>query len=92
MAPDRHSLTELHLSVDDDTGDPITEGFVPVADGAGRISWGDPTLSPVPNSMVPYYIPADQSFTVPEFKQALFKEPIEVDGSLVISGMLLEVD
>lgn len=42
--------------------------------------------------MVPYYIPVDETFTVPLYKQALFYEPIEVDGALVVNGLLQGVD
>jgi len=41
--------------------------------------------------IVPYYIPADTSFTVPIYKQGLFKNEIEVVGELRVLGMLLGV-
>lgn len=40
MAPDRHSTTEMHRSLDDATGDPITIDYAPLADGAGGVAWG----------------------------------------------------
>lgn len=42
--------------------------------------------------MVPYYIPVDEEFVVPIYKQALFKDIIEVDGILTVNGRLLGVD
>jgi hypothetical protein len=42
--------------------------------------------------MVPYYIAAGDTFTVPLYKQALFSDTIEVDGILVILGRLNGVD
>lgn len=33
-------MTELHRSTDDATGDPITAGYVPLADGSGDVDWG----------------------------------------------------
>ncbi|HKY89370.1 MAG TPA: hypothetical protein VJ141_05275 [Candidatus Limnocylindrales bacterium] len=39
MAPDRHSMTELHRSTVDSTGANVTAGYVPVADGSGNIDW-----------------------------------------------------
>jgi hypothetical protein len=42
-------------------------------------------------AMVPYFIASDETFTVPEFKQALFNMPIDVEGTLVVDGYLLEV-
>jgi len=44
------------------------------------------------DGMVPYYIPVDETFTVPLYRQALFSEAIEVDGALVVNGLLLGVD
>lgn len=41
---------------------------------------------------VPFYIAVGETFTVPEYRQALFAVPIEVDGTLVIDGYLIEVD
>lgn len=43
-------------------------------------------------SLVPYYIPVDDTYTVPLYRQALFAEPIEVDGALVVNGILIGVD
>lgn len=46
------------------------------------------------DSFVPYLIQSGETFTVPEFKQALYAMNIEVDpgGSLVVDGYLIEVD
>lgn len=40
MAPDRHSMSELHRSTDDATGTNITAGYAPLADGSGNVDWG----------------------------------------------------
>jgi len=40
---------------------------------------------------VPYFIPSSQIFTVPEYKQVLFSEPITVEGILTINGILIGV-
>lgn len=45
MAPDRHSMTEMHVSTDDATGDPTPLGYVPIADGVGGISWDPGTVA-----------------------------------------------
>lgn len=42
--------------------------------------------------LVPYYVPAGETFVVPIYKQALFKRTIEVDGIIVVNGQLLGVD
>jgi hypothetical protein len=41
--------------------------------------------------MVPYFIATGETFTVSEYKQALFVLPIDCEGSLVVDGYLLEV-
>ena len=51
-----------------------------------------PTASTATDGMVPYYIAVDDTFTVPLYKQALFKNTIENDGILVVLGQLLGVD
>lgn len=63
-----------------------------VADGGEPVgSFGGGTgLSS--DGMVPFYVPADATFTVPLYKQALFYEPIEVDGGLIVVGLLQGVD
>lgn len=43
-------------------------------------------------SMVPYYIPPATTFEVPLYSQALFKQTIEVDGLLIVNGLLLGVN
>lgn len=43
-------------------------------------------------ALVPYYIPVDGAFEVPLYRQALFAEAIEVDGALVVNGLLMGVD
>lgn len=40
---------------------------------------------------VPYFIASGETFTVPEYKQALFHMPIDCEGSLVVDGYLVEV-
>lgn len=92
--PDRHSLTELHRSTDDATGDPIALGWLPYADGAEGITWADPAGGTPADGggMVPYFIASGDTFTVPEFKQALFAMTIDVEGVLDVSGVLIEVD
>ncbi|MUV13598.1 hypothetical protein [Noviluteimonas gilva] len=43
------------------------------------------------DAFVPTYIAAGASWMVPEHKQALFHRTIDVDGSLVVDGALIEV-
>jgi len=46
---------------------------------------------PVTDSAVPYLIPLGETFTVSLYKQALFTLPIDVQGTLVVDGFLVEV-
>lgn len=75
---------------------------VPVCDDAPNVGdtfifdgtqWcpDNPSAS-VSGGMVPYYIAPGDTFTVPLYKQAPFAEPIEVDGALVVLGVLVGVD
>lgn len=41
---------------------------------------------------VPYFIAVGDEFTVPEFIQALFTIPIDIEGTLIIDGILAWVD
>ena len=41
--------------------------------------------------MVPYFIPEDETFTVPVYKQGLFSITIDVEGMLVVDGILIMV-
>ncbi len=43
------------------------------------------------SSMVPYYIAALDTFTVPLYKQALYNHAITLDGALVVNGILIFV-
>jgi len=43
-------------------------------------------------SMMPYFIPGDETFTIPVNRQGLFAMTIEVEGMLVVDGMLIQVD
>jgi hypothetical protein len=42
------------------------------------------------DGLPPYLVQVGETYTVPEYRQALFAEPITVDGTLVVDGMLIE--
>lgn len=46
---------------------------------------------PGPSSMVPTLIAADAVWTVPQYSQVLFHDPITVDGVMVVLGRLIQV-
>lgn len=45
-----------------------------------------------PPALVPYFIPADETYTVPLYSQGLFSMIIDVEGILDVEGYLIEVD
>lgn len=63
------------------------------SDGGGDGEIGPPGIAGADgaNGMVPYYIAPSETFTVPEFKQALFSMNIDNEGILIIDGFLIEV-
>lgn len=69
-----------------------TDGDTIVYDSASGGWRFEPGSTTSDGSMVPYYIAAGDTFTVPLYKQGLFKDTIEVDGILVVLGRLLGVD
>jgi hypothetical protein len=66
---------------------PGQAGQVLQTDGAGITSWAAPDIG----DQTPYYLPNNEIFTVRTNKQVLFAEPIEVDGTLVVDGQLIEL-
>lgn len=63
-------------------------------DGGGGGDIGPPGVAGADgaNGMVPYFIASGETFTVPEFKQALFAMNIDNEGILDVEGFLIEVD
>jgi hypothetical protein len=50
------------------------------------------TQTIVANSgMAPTYILPAETFTVPQYRQALFRLPIVIDGTLIVTGDLVGV-
>jgi len=44
------------------------------------------------SGMMPYLIPVGETFTVPINKQGLFALTIDVQGTLVVDGLVIQVD
>jgi hypothetical protein len=68
---------------------PGSAGYVLQTDGAGNLSWA--AVGAASDSTVPYFIPAATTYTVNEYKQALFATSIDVEGTLEVNGLLVEV-
>ena len=61
-----------------------------ITDGSGVLSFGNPTTTD-PVAPMPTYIATGVTETVPINYQGLFGYPIEVDGTLEINGVLIDV-
>lgn len=62
-----------------------------ITDGSGVLSFGNPTSSD-PIAPMPTLIATGVTETVPTNYQGLFGYPIEVDGTLEIDGVLIDVN
>ena len=65
-----------------------TAGQVLGTDGFGNMSWVDGNSSA---GYVPYRVPLDTFWTLPENKQAHFSTTIDVEGTLIVEGVLIEI-
>lgn len=63
-----------------------------LAAGASAHDDGDGVGFSQSGGAAPYFIPADETYTVPEWKQVLWTENIDVDGDLTVDGHLVFVD
>ena len=61
-----------------------------ITDGSGVLSFGNPVIAD-PIAPMPTYIASGTTQTVPTNYQGLFGYPIEVDGTLEIDGVLIDV-
>lgn len=57
-------------------------------DGAGNLSFSSIDQS---GTMMPYFIPAGEVYTVPTNRQGLFHLPITIEGTLEVTGVLIQV-
>ena len=62
-----------------------------ITDGSGVLSFGNPVIAD-PIAPMPTYIASGTTQTVPTNYQGLFGYPIEVDGTLEIDGVLIDVN
>jgi hypothetical protein len=61
-----------------------------ITDGSGVLSFGNPVTTD-PIAPMPTYIASGNTQTVPTNYQGLFGYPIEIDGTLEIDGVLIDV-
>jgi hypothetical protein len=91
----QHKLDGIEHVVADDTtrldASVAAHGLMPKLSGEqGDALRGDGSWGPAAGS-VPTFIAADEVFIVPVNRQALFAMTIDVEGSLVVDGYLIEV-
>lgn len=68
-----------------------SNGYVLTTDGAGNLSWGVGGGGGSGDGLMPFYIPAGETYTIPQYRQGLFLLPITVDGTLTVNGALVQV-
>lgn len=66
-----------------------TAGYALVTDGLGVTSWA--AIGAAADSTTPYHIPVGETFTNNINRQNLFTVSIDVEGTLVVDGQLIEV-
>jgi len=66
-----------------------TSGQVLTTDGSGGLSFADNTTDSA--APMPYIIVSGESYVVPENFQGLYSEAIEINGTLEVDGILIEV-
>jgi hypothetical protein len=66
-----------------------TNGQALTTDGNGNLSFS--SIASNKAAPMPYYIGNTESFIVDENFQGLFSQPIEIDGELVVDGVLIEL-
>lgn len=66
------------------------EGYTSRVDADGIIQWV--AITDLGAGMVPTFIAAGETFTVPTNRQALYAMPIDNEGILIVDGFLINVD
>lgn len=65
-----------------------SSGQVITTDGNGVLSFSTASSG---GSLMPYFIPSGETYTIDLYKQGLFSLPIEIAGTLEVNGILVEV-
>lgn len=67
-----------------------TSGYVLSTDGTGNLSWV--AVGAASDNTTPYFIPTGDAFTNNLYRQNLFETSIDIEGTLVVDGLLIQVD
>ena len=68
---------------------PGTSGYVLTTNGAGITSWS--AVGAAVDFTVPFFISTGDTFRVNTNRQALYSVPIDIEGDLVVDGLLIQV-
>ena len=68
-----------------------TNGQAILTDGAGTLSFGSTGQAANSATNMPYYISSGDTYVVSANLQGLYSEAIEIDGTLEVDGILIEV-
>lgn len=66
-----------------------SNGQVITTDGSGNLSFSTPVSGGA--DLMPFYIPTGETYTIGNNRQGLFVIPIDVQGDLVVNGILVQV-
>ena len=62
-----------------------------ITDGSGNLTFGNVTATTDPAPM-PYYVGTGTTITIPEDYQGIFGYPITIDGTIVVDGIMIDVN
>ena len=68
-----------------------TNGQGIITDGSGTLSFGSTGIAANSATNMPYYISSGDTYVVSANLQGLYSEAIEIDGTLEVDGILIEV-
>lgn len=68
-----------------------SSGYIISTDGSGNLSFISPSATQSPAPM-PTYVPSGDTLTISANYQGIFGYPITIDGSIVVDGILIDVN
>ena len=68
-----------------------TSGQGIITDGSGGLSFGSTGQAANSVTNMPYFIASTENFVLNDNFQGLYEQPIEIEGSLTVDGILIEV-
>jgi len=68
-----------------------TSGQGIITDGSGGLSFGSTGQAANSVTNMPYFIASSENFVLNDNFQGLYEQPIEIEGSLTVDGILIEV-